>query len=436
MNKQRIWNESAEKMSRDELEQLQLERLQSTLNRVYRNVRFYQRRFDDPGLQPSDIRTMDDLEKIPFTTKDDLRENYPYGMLAVPLREVVRIHSSTGTTGKPTVICYSRNDLEKWSELVARILTSGGVTRDDVVQIAFGYGLFTGGFGLHAGAEKIGASVIPVSSGNTRKQLMIMEDYRTSALVCTPSYALFISEVMEENSIDIGRLSLRYGLFGSEPWSEKMRSEIEGKLGIIATDNYGLSEVMGPGVAGECHAKSGLHFNEDHYLPEIIDPDTGKRLPRGEVGELVITTITNEAMPLIRFRTRDLTRLYVDDCPCGRSLIKIEKVKGRSDDMIIIKGVNIFPSQVEAVLSQFEGVTPHYQIVLSRDGALDSMEVLVEVTEAFFFDEMKRQRDILDRIKDDLRSALGLGVAVKLVEPKTIERFQGKAKRVVDKREI
>ncbi len=436
MNKQRIWNESAEKMSRDELEQLQLERLQSTLNRVYRNVRFYQRRFDDPGLQPSDIRTMDDLEKIPFTTKDDLRENYPYGMLAVPLREVVRIHSSTGTTGKPTVICYSRNDLEKWSELVARILTSGGVTRDDVVQIAFGYGLFTGGFGLHAGAEKIGASVIPVSSGNTRKQLMIMEDYRTSALVCTPSYALFISEVMEENSIDIGRLSLRYGLFGSEPWSEKMRSEIEGKLGIIATDNYGLSEVMGPGVAGECHAKSGLHFNEDHYLPEIIDPDTGKRLPRGEVGELVITTITNEAMPLIRFRTRDLTRLYIDDCPCGRSLIKIEKVKGRSDDMIIIKGVNIFPSQVEAVLSQFEGVTPHYQIVLSRDGALDSMEVLVEVTEAFFFDEMKRQRDILDRIRDDLRSALGLGVAVKFVEPKTIERFQGKAKRVVDKREI
>lgn len=436
MNNYRAWNESAEKMSRDELEQLQFERLQSTLNRVYRNVKFYQRRFDDLGLQPSDIRTMDDLEKIPFTTKDDLRENYPYGMLAVPLREVVRIHSSTGTTGKPTVICYSRNDLDKWSELVARILTSGGVTRDDVVQIAFGYGLFTGGFGLHAGAEKIGASVIPVSSGNTAKQLMIMEDYRTSALVCTPSYALFISEVMEKNSIDLRRLSLRYGLFGSEPWSERMRSELEEKLGIVATDNYGLSEVMGPGVAGECIVKSGLHLNEDHYLPEVIDPDTGERLPMGEVGELVITTITNEAMPLIRFRTRDLTRLYVDDCPCGRSLIKIEKVKGRSDDMIIIKGVNVFPSQVEEVLSQFEGVTPHYQIVLSRDGALDSMEVLVEITEAFFFDEMKKQRDLLDRIREDLRSTLGLGVNVKLVEPKTIKRFEGKAKRVVDRREL
>ncbi|GBE15766.1 MAG TPA: phenylacetate--CoA ligase family protein [Proteobacteria bacterium] len=436
MNNYRAWNESAEKMSRDELEQLQFERLQSTLNRVYRNVKFYQRRFDDLGLQPSDIRTMDDLEKIPFTTKDDLRENYPYGMLAVPLREVVRIHSSTGTTGKPTVICYSRNDLDKWSELVARILTSGGVTRDDVVQIAFGYGLFTGGFGLHAGAEKIGASVIPVSSGNTAKQLMIMEDYRTSALVCTPSYALFISEVMEKNSIDLRRLSLRYGLFGSEPWSERMRSELEEKLGIVATDNYGLSEVMGPGVAGECIVKSGLHLNEDHYLPEVIDPDTGERLPMGKVGELVITTITNEAMPLIRFRTRDLTRLYVDDCPCGRSLIKIEKVKGRSDDMIIIKGVNVFPSQVEEVLSQFEGVTPHYQIVLSRDGALDSMAVLVEITEAFFFDEMKKQRDLLDRIREDLRSTLGLGVNVKLVEPKTIERFEGKAQRVVDRREL
>jgi len=436
MEKNKIWDIDRETMSRDELEQFQLERLQSTLNRVYRNVKFYRNRLDGAGVMPGDIHSLEDLEKLPFTTKEDLRDNYPYGMLAVPLREVVRIHSSTGTTGKPTVIGYSRNDLDTWSELVARILTAGGVTSEDVVQIAFGYGLFTGGFGLHYGAERIGASVIPISSGNTRKQIMIMEDYRTTALICTPSYAHFISEIIEEHHIELGRLSLKRGLFGSEPWSEKMRTEIEGKLAITATDNYGLSEVMGPGVAGECLEKSGLHLNEDHYLPEIIDPETGRVLPIGEQGELVITTITNEAMPLIRYRTRDLTRLYVDSCACGRTLAKIEKVTGRTDDMIIIKGVNVFPSQVEQVLNQFEGITPHYQIVLGRDGALDTMEVHVEVNENLFYDEMKRQRELVDTVKEALRSALGLGVGVKLVEPKTLERFQSKANRVVDKREI
>jgi len=436
MTEHRIWNPEFETMSRPDLEQLQLERLQSTLNRVYKNVKFYRSRFDELGIEPADIRSREDLEKIPFTTKDDLRDNYPYGMFALPLREVVRIHSSTGTTGKPTVVGYSANDLDSWSEVVARIMTAGGVTKDDVVQIAFGYGLFTGGFGLHYGAERIGASVIPISSGNTRRQLMIMEDYRTTALVCTPSYALFLTEVLEENQIDPERLSLKYGLFGAEPWSVKMREDIENKMGIIATDNYGLSEVMGPGVAGECLEKSGLHLNEDHFIPEIIDPESGNTLPMGEWGELVLTTVRREAMPLVRYRTSDLTRLYVEECGCGRTLVKMEKVTGRTDDMIIFKGVNVYPSQVEEILFEFEGVTPHYQIVLGRDGALDTMEILVEVNESIFFDEMKKQRTMIENIFDSIRSTLGVSPKVKLVEPRSLERFKGKAKRVVDEREI
>jgi phenylacetate-CoA ligase len=422
-------------MPRDELEQLQLERLQSTVNRMYRNVKFYRNRFDEAGIMPGDILSHADLGKVPFTTKEDLRENYPYGMFGVPLREVVRIHSSTGTTGKPTVVGYTQNDIDTWSELVARFMTAGGVTRDDVVQIAFGYGLFTGGFGLHYGAERIGASVIPISSGNTRRQLMIMEDYRTTVLVCTPSYALYLAEALEENGINGDRLSLKYGLFGSEPWSERMRDEIEERMGIIATDNYGLSEVMGPGVAGECLEKSGLHINEDHLIPEIIDPDSEEVLPMGERGELVITTITREAMPLIRYRTRDLTRLYLDDCECGRTLVKMEKVSGRTDDMFIVRGVNVYPSQVEKVLFGFEGITPHYQILLTREGALDKMEVLVEVNESLFFDEMKKQRAFVEEIKEGLRGELGIKVSLKLVEPRTLERFKGKAERVLDNRE-
>jgi phenylacetate-CoA ligase len=436
MTDHKIWNPDAETMPREDLEQLQLERLQSTLNRVYKNVKFYRSRFDELGIEPADIRSREDMEKIPFTTKDDLRDNYPYGMFALPLREVVRIHSSTGTTGKPTVVGYSANDLDSWSEVVARIMTAGGVTKDDVVQIAFGYGLFTGGFGLHYGAERIGASVIPISSGNTRRQLMIMEDYRTTALVCTPSYALFLTEVLEENQIDPKRLSLKYGLFGAEPWSLKMRDDIENNMGIIATDNYGLSEVMGPGVAGECLEKSGLHLNEDHFIPEIIDPESGETLPMGEWGELVLTTVRREAMPLVRYRTSDLTRLYVEECNCGRTLVKMEKVTGRTDDMIIFKGVNVYPSQVEEILFEFEGVTPHYQIVLGRDGALDTMEILVEVNESIFFDEMKKQRTMIENIFDSIRSTLGVSPKVKLVEPRSLERFRGKAKRVIDEREL
>ncbi len=435
MSDHRIWDEKREMMPRDELEQLQLERLQSTVNRMYRNVKFYRNRFDEAGIMPGDILSHADLGKVPFTTKEDLRENYPYGMFGVPLREVVRIHSSTGTTGKPTVVGYTQNDIDTWSELVARFMTAGGVTRDDVVQIAFGYGLFTGGFGLHYGAERIGASVIPISSGNTRRQLMIMEDYRTTVLVCTPSYALYLAEALEENGINGDRLSLKYGLFGSEPWSERMRDEIEERMGIIATDNYGLSEVMGPGVAGECLEKSGLHVNEDHLIPEIIDPDSEEVLPMGERGELVITTITREAMPLIRYRTRDLTRLYLDDCECGRTLVKMEKVSGRTDDMFIVRGVNVYPSQVEKVLFGFEGITPHYQILLTREGALDKMEVLVEVNESLFFDEMKKQRAFVEEIKEGLRGELGIKVSLKLVEPRTLERFKGKAERVLDNRE-
>ncbi len=436
MRDHRIWNEPAETMPIGDLEQLQLERLQSTLNRVYKNVKFYRNRFDELGIAPTDIRSREDLEKIPFTTKDDLRDNYPYGMFALPLREVVRIHSSTGTTGKPTVVGYSANDLDSWSEIVARIMTAGGVTKNDVVQIAFGYGLFTGGFGLHYGAERIGASVIPISSGNTKRQLMIMEDYRTTALVCTPSYALFLTEVIEENKIDPERLSLKYGLFGAEPWSVKMREEIENKTGIIATDNYGLSEVMGPGVAGECLERSGLHLNEDHFIPEIIDPESGKTLSMGERGELVLTTVRREAMPLIRYRTRDLTRLYREECACGRTLVKMEKVSGRTDDMIIFKGVNVYPSQIEEILFEFEGVTPHYQIVLGRDGALDTMEILVEVNESIFFDEMKKQRTMVEEINDSIRSTLGVSAKVKLVEPRSLERYKGKAERVTDNREM
>lgn len=436
MSNHRIWNETAETMSREDLEQLQLERLQSTLNRVYKNVKFYRTRFDEIGIEPPDVRSREDLEKIPFTTKEVLRDNYPYGMFALPLREVVRIHSSTGTTGKPTVVGYSANDLDSWSEVVARIMSAGGVTKDDVVQIAFGYGLFTGGFGLHYGAERIGASVIPISSGNTRRQLMIMEDYRTTALVCTPSYAMFLTEVLEENQIDPERLSLKYGLFGAEPWSVKMREEIENKTGIIATDNYGLSEVMGPGVAGECIERSGLHLNEDHFIPEIIDPETGNTLSLGEWGELVLTTVRREAMPLVRYRTGDLTRLYTDECACGRTLVKMEKVTGRTDDMIIFKGVNVYPGQIEEILFEFEGVTPHYQIVLGRDGALDTMEILVEVNESLFFDEMKKQSHIVDQIFDSIRGTLGISAKVKLVEPRSLERYKGKAKRVVDEREI
>jgi phenylacetate-CoA ligase len=431
-----IWEPEYECMRREDLHALQLERLQATLRRVYQNVPFYWQLFDRLKFLPDNFKSLEDLKRLPFTRKSDLRDSYPYGMFAVPLREVVRIHSSSGTTGKPTVVGYTRNDIRIWSDLVARFLAAGGVTKDDVVQIAFGYGLFTGGFGLHYGAERIGASVIPVSAGNTQRQIMIMQDFRTTALVCTPTYALFLAEAMAEMKVDPQSIALRVGLFGSEPWSENMRREIEGKLSILATDNYGLSEVIGPGVAGECERKNGLHLFEDHFYPEIVDPETGEVLPYGEEGELVLTTLTKEAFPVIRYRTGDISRLNPAPCRCGRTSIRMARVSGRTDDMLIIRGVNVYPSQIEQVLLEIDGTEPHYQIIVDRTGALDELEVQVEVGEGLFFDEMKKQRQLVEEIEEKLRSALSLSAKVKLVEPKTITRYEGKAKRVLDKRKF
>ncbi len=430
------WGPESETIGREYLELLQLERLQSTLHRVYLNVPFYRKKFDELGIDPDDFTSLEDVKKLPFTTKDDLRENYPYGLFAVPLREVVRIHASSGTTGMATVVGYTRNDIKTWSNLVARILTAGGITKDDVVQIAFGYGLFTGGHGHHYGAERIGASVIPISSGNTRRQVKIMQDFRTTALICTPSYALLIADTIEEMGLNINSFSLKYGLFGAEPWSEGMRQEIQDRLKIMATDNYGLSEVIGPGVAGECLERNGLHINEDHFLFEVVHPGTLEPVAPGEVGELVITTLTKEAFPVIRFRTRDLTRMITEPCRCGRTLMRMSRVMGRTDDMLIIRGVNVFPSQIETILFDIEGTEPHYQIIVERKEALDDATVLVEVSESIFFDEMKKQSELVTLIRKRLASELGISVDVKLVEKKTLERFEGKAKRVIDKRKI
>jgi len=423
-------------MSREDLEQLQLERLQSTLNRVGTRVPFYRRKFEELRINYDNFRSLDDLRRLPFTCKQDLRDNYPFGLFAVPQREVVRIHSSSGTTGLATVVGYTGNDLKNWSNLVARILTAAGVTKDDMIQIAFGYGLFTGGFGLHYGAERIGASVIPISAGNTKRQIQIMQDFKTTALVCTPSYALIIADTMMDMGINPSGLSLRVGLFGAEPWSEAMRKEINDKLGIIATDNYGLSEVMGPGVAGECQECNGLHINEDHFLLEVIDPVTLEPVKPGETGELVVTTLTKEAFPMIRYRTRDLTRLLPGPCACGRTFARMQRIMGRSDDMLIIKGVNVFPVQIEKVLFEIEGTEPHYQIIVERENHSDKVTVLVEVVEAIFFDVMKKQRAMVDFIKARLASELGISVDVKLVEEKTLERTEGKSTRVIDKRKL
>jgi len=425
------WEPDKECMDREELQQLQLEQLQAVLARVYMHVPFYRRKFDELGIDPDEFRTLDDLTALPFTTKDDLSENYPYGLFAVPLREVVRIHASTAMS---TVVGYTRNDIKTWSNLVARVLTAGGVTKDDVVQIAYGYSLSTGGFGLHYGAERIGASVIPISTGNTLRQVKIMQDFKTTALVCTPSYALRIADTIHAQGLSLAALSIKYGLFGGEPWSEAMRQDIQTKLGIIATDNYGLSEVIGPGVACECLEQNGLHINEDHFLAEIIDPQTLRPVKPGETGELVITTLTKEAFPVIRFRTRDLTRFMPGTCACGRETMRMARIQGRSDDMLIIRGVNVFPSQVEAVLRELEGATPPYQIVIERVRALDDMPVLVAATESEAFDEIKKQHERIKAIKDRLSSALGIAVNVKLVENKSLEQKAGTVSKVIDKR--
>lgn len=432
--KHNIWDPLHECLDRKDLERLQLERLRSTLERVSK-VPCYQGKFKQAGVGPEDIHCLADLAKLPFTTKEDLRQNYPYGMFAVPMRDVVRIHSSSGTTGKPTVVGYSRKDLKDWSGLVARFMTAAGVVPDDIVHIAFGYGLFTGAFGLHYGAELIGSAVIPMSGGNTERQVMILRDYGATALVCTPSYALTLADHIEKLGHDPRTyLSLKVGLFGGEPWSEELRRQIESRLNIVATDNYGLSEIVGPGVAGECLCRKGMHIFEDHFIPEIIDSETGEVLPPGAKGELVLTNIVQEAIPLIRYRTRDITRLHYEPCECGRTLVRMEKTMGRSDDMLIIKGVNVFPTQIEEVLFQVEGCEPHYQLIIERQGTLDTLEIQVEVNENIFFDEMKKQRAFVEMLEKRLATNIGLHAKVKLVEPSAMPRHEGKANRVIDKR--
>jgi phenylacetate-CoA ligase len=407
-----------------------------TVKRVYFNVPYYRDKMQSVGLEPGDIKGVEDIAKLPFTIKQDLRDTYPYGMFAVPLSEVIRIHASSGTTGKPTVVGYTRKDIDTWAELVARVLTGVGAGRNSVVQVAYGYGLFTGGLGLHYGTERMGATVIPISGGNTRRQVMFMQDLGTTVLACTPSYALYIAETMEELGIKKEDLKLQAGIFGAEPWSDNMRKELEQRLGIKAIDIYGLSEVMGPGVACECLEQDGLHVFEDHFIPEVIDPDTGEVLPPGSIGELVITTITKEGLPVVRYRTRDITSLNFEPCACGRTHVRMSKVLGRTDDMLIIRGVNVFPSQIEHVLMNIGGTQPQYQLVVDRVNNLDELEVWVEIDDKLFSDEVRRLEDLENRITREIQNTLGINVTVKLVEPKTIARGDGKAKRVIDKRTI
>ncbi|MDQ7787051.1 MAG: phenylacetate--CoA ligase [Thermodesulfovibrionales bacterium] len=430
------WEGEKECIQRESLKQLQLERLQATVLRVYMNVPFYRKKFDESGIDPDAFRSLEDVRKLPFTTKEDLRVSYPYGMFAVPMREVVRVQTSSGTTGMPTAVGYTRNDIKNWSNLAARILVAGGVTQNDIVQIAFDYGLFTGALGLHYGAERIGASVIPISSVSTRRQVKIMHDFKTTALLCTPGYALAIANTIVEMGLNVNSLSLKYGLFGAEPWSEAMRHELQEKLKIVATDNYGLSEVMSPGVAGECPERNGLHINEDHFLVEVVDPETLQPLPEGEAGEMVITTLTKEAFPVVRFRTRDLTSLITASCACGRSFVRMNKVMGRTDDMIKIRGITVFPSQIESVLREIEGTEPQYQILLDRKVAVDELTVLVEVSESIFFDQVRKQKDFIEKIKSRLAAELGISVEVKPVEKQSLERIEGKMRRVIDKRTL
>jgi phenylacetate-CoA ligase len=432
-----IWNEEYETLSREKLEALQLERLQILVARVYDRVKPYRDMMDGAGVRPADIKTLADLGKLPFTTKDFLRDNYPFGLFTVPMDEVVRVHASSGTTGKPTVVGYTKRDIETWAEVMARSLACGGVQRGDMVHNAYGYGLFTGGLGAHYGAEKLGATVIPISGGQTKRQILIMQDFGSTVLLSTPSYALNIADVMTDMGVDAASLNLRVGIFGAEPWSENMREEVEKKLGLKAIDIYGLSEIIGPGVSMECiEAQHGMHIFEDHFLPEIIDPDTGEILPMGEKGELVFTTLTKEAFPIIRYRTKDITRLFLEPCSCGRSFVRMEKISGRTDDMLIIRGVNVFPTQVEHVLVGIEGVEPHYQIIVNREGSLDTMEVQVEVSDKIFSDEIKNLENLSRRIQAEIKDLIGSSCKVTLVEPKTIQRSEGKAKRVIDNRNI
>jgi phenylacetate-CoA ligase len=431
------WEEEMETLPRVGLESIQLTRLKHLVARVYDTVAPYRAKMDAAGVKPADIQSLADLQKLPFTVKDDLRDNYPFGLFTVPMDQVVRVHASSGTTGKPTVVGYTKKDIETWAGVMARALTCAGATSRDMIHNAYGYGLFTGGLGAHYGVERLGATVIPVSGGNTKRQITIMQDFRSSVLLSTPSYALNLADAMEELGVDPKTLALRVGVFGAEPWSENMRNEVERKLNIRAVDIYGLSEVIGPGVAMQClETDRGMHIFEDHFLPEIIDPKTGEVLPPGEKGELVFTTLTKEAFPLIRYRTKDISRLIHEKCACGRTMVRMEKITGRTDDMLIIRGVNVFPSQVEHVLMGVEGVEPHYQIVVNREGNLDTMAVKVEVSETIFSDEVKNLEKLTRKIQTDIKDLLGVTCKVQLVEPRTIQRSEGKAQRVIDNRKL
>ncbi len=432
-----IYDEEFETLPREALEAIQLKRLQALAEKVYATVPFYKKAFDEKGVKPADIKHLGDLHKLPFTTKQDLRDNYPFGMFSTPMENVVRIHASSGTTGKPTVVGYTRRDINTWAELMARTLAAAGTHRGDIVHNAYGYGLFTGGLGFHYGAERLGASVIPVSGGNTKRQILLMKDFGPTVLTCTPSYSLHLADVAAEEGIDFRSFKFRVGVFGAEPWTENMRKEIENKLGLDAVDIYGLSEIIGPGVSVEClEAKNGLHVFEDHFIPEIIHPETGEPLPYGEPGELVFTTLTKEAFPLIRYRTRDLSVLYREPCKCGRNLTRMGRITGRSDDMLIIRGVNVFPSQIESVLMARDDVAPHYVLIIDRKERMDTLDIHIEIDEAVFSDAVKNLQKMERDIEKDIKDLLGVSCKVTLVEPKTIQRSQGKAQRIIDKRKL
>ena len=431
-----IWNEKAECMSESDKEALQLERLQMAVKRAYESVPYYKKRFDELGIKPEDIKTLKDIEKLPFTTKDDLRDAYPFGMFAVPRKEIVEVHTSSGTTGKPTVSGYTRGDLEIWAEVMARGLCMFGVTEDDIIQNTHGYGLFTGGFGVHYGAQKMGATVIPISTGQTKRQIEIMQDFGTSVMIFTPSYGLYLAEEIEEEGIDTKNMGFKAIGFGAEMWTEEMRQEIQKRFNAPAYNIYGLTEVIGPGVGLECSERNGLHISEDHFYPEIIDSQTHDVLPDGERGELVLTTLTREGTPLIRFRTKDVTKLTKGKCGCGRTLVKMDRVTGRTDDMMKIRGVSVFPSQIEKALLRIDEVEPHYQIIVTRPHLMDEVEVQVEASESLFSDEIKELVAIREKIEDYIHSEIGLRVKVTLIEPKTLPRSEGKAVRVIDKREL
>ena len=429
-----FFQKDAETMPRAKIREIQLERLRYTVRYCYENVPFYKKKLDDAGVTPDSIKTLDDIRRIPPTTKADLRDNYPFGLFAVPMKNIVRIHASSGTTGKPTVVGYTAHDLDMWSDCMARLCAAAGATADDIVQISFGYGMFTGALGLHYGLEKLGCAVVPNSSGNTEKALMYMRDFKTTALVATPSYALYMAETAKKLEYPMSDYHLRLGLFGSEGCTPEMRTQIETAWGLFATDNYGMSELMGPGVSGECEERCGLHINEDYFLAEIVDPNTLEVLGEGETGEVLITTLTKEGIPLLRYRTRDISRITYEPCKCGRTFARMDKIKGRSDDMLKIRGVNVFPSQIESVLVGMQDVSPHYQLIVRREGFADTLEIRVELSDISLLESYGKIEELQNRIRHNMHTVLGIQCKVSMVEPNTIERFVGKAKRVVDLR--